>query len=84
MVLRGENASDADNNLTMDDASESKDIYSGDFVKKQAAQFIKLEDLSTETGKEPIEAGFSMVMGLPSPLSASASSSYFLIVTSPY
>ena len=62
VVLRGENASDADNNLTMDDASESKDIYSGDFVKKQAAQFIKLEDLSTETGKEPIEAGFSIYL----------------------
>jgi len=62
VVLRRESASDADNNLAMDDASDSKDVHSGDFIKKQAAQFIKLEDLSTETGKEPIEAGFSIYL----------------------
>ena len=62
VILRRESASDADNNLAMDDAADSKDIYSGDFVKKQAAQFIKLEDLSTETGKEPITAGFSIYL----------------------
>lgn len=60
VVLRRESASLADNLLSMDDGSDSKDVYSGDFVMKQAAQFVKMEDLHTGTEKEPIQAGFTI------------------------
>ncbi|MCI9072395.1 MAG: hypothetical protein HFH80_06225 [Lachnospiraceae bacterium] len=60
VVLRRENASHADNLLSMDDGSDSRDVYSGDFVMKQAAQFVKMEDLHTGTEKEPLIAGFTI------------------------
>ena len=60
VVLRDEEAASDGNNLSIDDAYSSKDIYSGDFVKKQAAQFVKMEDQNTGTEKEPLEAGFKI------------------------
>lgn len=61
VIVRDERAQDDDNNLTMDDELDTPDIYSGDFVQKQAAQFVKLEDLNSDTEKLPIEgAGFSI------------------------
>ena len=60
VVMRTEKAGDDDNQLTLDGGSNSSYIYSGDFVKKQSAQFVKLEDQETDTEKNPIQAGFSL------------------------
>lgn len=60
VVLRDETAASAGNNLSMDDNLNTKDIYSGDYVMKQAAKFVKMEDLSTSTEMEPLEAGFTL------------------------
>lgn len=56
IVTRDETAANDVNNLTMDDTLGDHAIYSGDFVKKQAAKFIKLRDWYVDTEKYP-EAG---------------------------
>lgn len=60
VVARTEEAGGDGNQLALDDGSTSHDIYSGDFVEKQAAQFVKLEDKETDTEKDPIRVGFSL------------------------
>lgn len=60
VVMRTETAKEDGNQLTLDDGSPSHDVYSGDYVKKQAAQFVKLEDTETDTEKDPLQAGFSL------------------------
>jgi len=60
VVLRAETAQDDGNSLTLDDGMPTHDVYSGDFVQKQAAQFVKLEDLNIDAEKDPLQAGFSI------------------------
>lgn len=60
VILRDESAAADDNNLSIDDTLDTKDIYSGDYVMKQAAQFVKMEDLSTGTEMAPLKAGFTI------------------------
>lgn len=60
VILRDESAAADDNNLNIDDTLDTKDIYSGDYVMKQAAQFVKMEDLSTGTEMAPLKAGFTI------------------------
>lgn len=60
---REENAGSADNELTADDGSSSKTIYSGDYVMKQGIRFVKTADNSYQTELQPIEgAGFSVYL----------------------
>ena len=60
VMLRQEQAKGDTNSLTIDDANGSHDIFSGDFVWKQAAQFVKLENKNTDTEQKPLRAGFSI------------------------
>ena len=61
--MRDETAKDAENTLTIDDASDSKTVYSGEFVKKQGIQFVKTSDNAYQTELKPIEgAGFSVYL----------------------
>lgn len=60
---RNETAKDADNELTADDDSTSKSVYSGDHVIKQGIQFVKTSDNSYQTELKPIEgAGFCIYL----------------------
>ena len=60
---REEAAKDAENSLTVDDESNSKIVYSGEFVKKQGIQFIKTSDNAYQTELKPIEGvGFSIYL----------------------
>lgn len=60
---RSETAKMADNELTADDDSASKSVYSGDYVIKQGIQFIKTSDNTYQTELNPIEgAGFSVYL----------------------
>ena len=57
---RDETASDARNELTVDDESTSRTVYSGDYVVKQGIEFIKTSDNTYQTELEVMEgAGFS-------------------------
>lgn len=57
---RDETASEAQNELTVDDESTSHTIYSGDYVVKQGIEFIKTSDNTYQTELEVMEgAGFS-------------------------
>lgn len=59
--VRDEAARDADNELTVDDNSGSKTVYSGDYVVKQGIQFVKTSDNAYQTELRPVEgAGFSV------------------------
>ncbi len=61
--VRDETAGEADNELTADDGSTSKTIYSGDYVIKQGIQFVKTSDNAWQTELSPIEgAGFSVYL----------------------
>ena len=61
VILRDEVAKDDDNNLTMDDDNNTHNVYSGDFVEKQATQFIKMDDLENDSEGIVIEgAGFKI------------------------
>lgn len=60
VLLRQETAKDDANLLVLDDRINTHDIYSGDFVKKQAAQFIKLDNTAGDSEKLPLCAGFSL------------------------
>lgn len=60
VLLRRETAKDDRNLLTLDDQNNTHDIYSGDFVCKQAAQFIKLDNAAGDSEKLPLRAGFSL------------------------
>lgn len=63
VVLRDQMAKDDDNNLTMDDEDISHNVYSGDFVGKQAARFVKLDDFENDSEGRPLEgAGFSIYL----------------------
>ncbi len=56
---RDETASEARNELTVDDESTSHTIYSGDYVVKQGIEFIKTSDNTYQTELEVMEgAGF--------------------------
>lgn len=60
---RDETAKEADNELTADDNSSSKSVYSGDHVIKQGIQFVKTSDNTLQTELKPIEgAGFSVYL----------------------
>lgn len=60
---RDETAKEADNELTADDNSSSKSVYSGDYVVKQGIQFVKTSDNTFQTELKPIEgAGFSVYL----------------------
>ena len=57
---RDETASEAKNELTVDDESASHTVYSGDYVVKQGIEFIKTSDNTYQTELEVMEgAGFS-------------------------
>ena len=57
---RDETASEARNELTVDDESTSHTVYSGDYVVKQGIEFIKTSDNTYQTELEVMEgAGFS-------------------------
>lgn len=61
LVLDRREAARSDGNLlSLDDNKDTPDIYSGDFIEKQAAQFVKLDDTSGDTEKLPLYAGFSI------------------------
>jgi uncharacterized surface anchored protein len=61
VLLRTEKSGQDKNSLTVDDAGAGHEIYSGDFVKKQAVQFIKLLNRNTNTEAVPAAgAGFSL------------------------
>lgn len=63
IVTRDETAAGDDNNLTMDDTLGDHAVYSGDFVQKQAAKFIKVRDWYVDTEKYPEEgAGFKIYL----------------------
>lgn len=60
---RKETAQQADNELTVDDESKSKSIYSGDYAIKQGVGFVKTSDNAYQTELKPIEgAGFSVYL----------------------
>lgn len=60
---RNETAGAADNELTADDGSSSKSVYSGDYVMKQGISFVKTSDNTYQTELTPIEgAGFSVYL----------------------
>lgn len=57
---RDETASEARNELTVDDESTSHTVHSGDYVVKQGIEFIKTSDNTYQTELEVMEgAGFS-------------------------
>ena len=57
---RDETASEAQNELTVDDESTSHTVHSGDYVVKQGIEFIKTSDNTYQTELEVMEgAGFS-------------------------
>lgn len=61
--VRSEAAKDAENTLTVDDASGSHAVYSGDYVIKQGVQFVKTSDNAYQTELSAIEgAGFSVYL----------------------
>ena len=61
--VRNEVAAEAENTLTVDDGSDSKTVYSGDFVKKQGIQFVKTSDNAYQTELKPLKgAGFSIYL----------------------
>ncbi len=61
--VRDETAGEADNELTADDGSASKTVYSGDYVIKQGIRFVKTSDNAWQTELQPIEgAGFSIYL----------------------
>lgn len=63
VVERDETAAEDKNGLTMDDASTSHGIYSGDYVIKQGIQFVKTSDNHYGTDLEFVEgAGFSVYL----------------------
>lgn len=60
---RDKKASEDENTLHVDDDSNSKNIYSGDYVIKQGIQFVKTSDNAYQTELKPIEgAGFSIYL----------------------
>lgn len=60
---RDEKAGESDNTLHVDDDSDSKTVYSGDYVIKQGIQFVKTSDNAYQTELKPIEgAGFSVYL----------------------
>ena len=60
---RNETAAEADNTLHADDESDSKTVYSGDYVIKQGISFVKTSDNSYQTELRPIKgAGFSIYL----------------------
>ena len=60
VLTREERAGEDPNLLTLDQDLYTHDLYSGDFVQKQAARFIKLDDAAGDTEKLPLYAGFSI------------------------
>lgn len=60
---RNETAGAADNELTADDNSPSRSVFSGDHVIKQGIQFVKTSDNTFQTELRPIQgAGFSVYL----------------------
>ncbi len=61
VIYRDEDASDAVNTLQADDESDSKIVYSGDYVIKQGIRIVKTADNDYQTELKPVEgAGFSV------------------------
>ena len=60
---RNETAKEDGNTLHVDDDSDSKSVFSGDYVIKQGVQFVKTSDNTYQTELKPIEgAGFSVYL----------------------
>lgn len=61
--VRNETAAQAENTLTVDDGSDSKRIYSGDYCIKQGISFVKTSDNDYQTELSPIKgAGFCVYL----------------------
>ncbi|MCI9305205.1 MAG: hypothetical protein HFI28_01825 [Lachnospiraceae bacterium] len=61
--VRNERASDADNELTVDDRDTSHTVYSGDYVIKQGIKLVKTSDNGHDTELSALEgAGFSVYL----------------------